>query len=413
MRYEDLGPAVIYVGITWLLHALSMSNDALWGFNTFGGWWPVLLGVGCLAIILRRWHAPACAAVMAFTGIVLLLIGSTGGFFLIFECIFTLVLLGGQRTSKVTEHGALVLTLLLAVGMYFVTGSAGISVTLGLAATLTLVMPAQWAGNVRHARELASSEAQTAAAVTEAAAARAAAQDAEHERLMSLERSVMAREVHDVLSARLSAIALQSGAALNAPQNTALNDRAMEQIRAQSVQGIEELRTMIRLLHDGVPLEPAGTLADVPALIQTYSGTGLNITYNNRLAPRDVVPHALVQATLYLSINEVLINFSKHAPDGELTMELARLEDSVHFTASNTVRNTSDASRTMQGTGTGLRSMSARTTEMGGIFRSATENDRFTLSVQLPIRGGLPADASGSVAENSNGFPLPRRKAPR
>nr|WP_245356465.1 histidine kinase [Paeniglutamicibacter kerguelensis] len=198
----------------------------------------------------------------------------------------------------------------------------------------------------------------------------------------------MAREVHDVLSARLAAIALQSGASLNAPHDAVLNARAMAEIRVQSVKGIEELNTMIRMLHRGTPLAPAGTLADVPALIETFTGTGLRVRYSNELADAGAGLASALQTALYRAVNESLINFSKHAPHGELELDLAVSDRSVRFTAANPLgggTGNDPLAQPSTGTGTGLRSMHARSSELGGIFTAEASDDRFTLNMLLPL----------------------------
>lgn len=401
VRPRDLALALGYGAVTWLLHALAMNNDGAWGLHRFNGWWPLPLAIGCLAVALRQRHVPAASATMAVAGIGLLLVGSSGGFFLVFESVFTLVLFGGARVSRATEHGSLVLTALLSIAMYFVTGSAAISVTLALVAAMVLVMPAQWAGNIRHARELAASEARTAVAMAEAAAARAAAQDAEHERMLVAERTTMAREVHDVLSARLAAIALQSGAALNAPQDPALAARALGEIRAQGVNGIEELNTMVRMLHRGTPLAPAGSLGDVPALLRTYGSSGLRVAYRNELPGGGSTLDAVTQATIYRSVNESLVNFAKHAPEGELSLSLVPRDGSVLLTASNPVSaghpgEGGAAGLHGLGTGTGLRGMRARSAELGGSFRISTANNTFAIFMLLPTGHHHPPAAAAA-----------------
>nr|WP_245348478.1 histidine kinase [Paeniglutamicibacter psychrophenolicus] len=206
----------------------------------------------------------------------------------------------------------------------------------------------------------------------------------------------MAREVHDVLSARLAAIALQSGAALNAPQNPALAARAMDEIRAQSVNGIEELNTMIRMLHRGTPLAPAGSLGDVPALLRTYSSSGLRVAYRNELPGRGSTLDAVTQATIYRTINESLVNFAKHAPEGELSLSLVPRDGSVLLTASNPVAagHPGDGGAAgVHGTGTGLRGMRARSAELGGSFRISTANNAFAVFMLLPMGHRPPAAA--------------------
>lgn len=384
---EDLVPALLYAVLTWIFAAAGLTGFPFTVFVEYVGWWPLPLIIGCLAILFRRVQVPLCAAIMALAGCSLFLLSNTGGFFLLFEAVFTLVLLGGPRLSRITEHGALVVTSLLVVLMYFVTGSVALTITTGLVAGATLWMPAEWAGNVRKARDLAVSERQTAEAIAQAATAQALVQTAKHEMLLSEERTSMAREVHDVLSARLSAIALQSGAALNAPENLVLQAKVMEEIRAQSVKGIEELNSMIRMLHTSAHQMPVGTLADIPALIETFTGAGEHVSYSNAL-PRYGKDLALsVQGALYRAVNEALVNFAKHAPKSQLDLGLKLVDDSVQFTATNPlVQPTSEASvaTPRSGTGTGLLSMRARSSELGGRFQAGPAGNQFVLHMLLP-----------------------------
>lgn len=385
---EDLVPALLYAALTWILFSAGLSNYSQSMLEEFSWWWPLPLAIGCVAILLRRKQVPVFATIIALCGIWLFLLGNTAGFFLLFEAVFTLVLLGSSRLSRFTEHGALVLTGLLVVLMYFVTGSLALTVTTGLLAGATLWMPAEWAGNVRKARDLAMSEKQTADAIAHAASAHSQAQAAEHEVLLAQVRTSMAREVHDVLSARLSAIALQSGAALNAPENSVLAGRAMEEIRTQSVKGIEELNAMIRMLHRGTPVAPAGTIADITALIETYTGAGKRVVYENVIPQNGEDLPAPVQAALYRAVNEALINFAKHAPNSELCVAMELVDGVVEFTATNPLQDSATAkmeTTTVSGTGTGLRSMQARSTELGGRFHADTLGNQFVLRMLLPL----------------------------
>lgn len=384
---EDLVPALLYATLTWILFSAGLSNYSQSMLEEFSWWWPLPLAIGCVAIMLRRKQVPVFATIIALCGVWLFLLGNTAGFFLLFEAVFTLVLLGSSRLSRFTEHGALVLTGLLIVLMYFVTGSVALTVTTGLLAGATIWMPAEWAGNVRKARDLAASERQTAEVLAHAATIQAQVQAREHEMLMAEERTSMAREVHDVLSARLSAIALQSGAALNSPDNSELNTKVMEEIRAQSVKGLEELNSMIRMLHQQTYSAPAGSIADIPALVATFTGVGEKVDYSNELPSGGKELAGSVQSALYRAVNESLINFSKHAPNTQLKLVLRLDNDSVQFTASNPLANGDAGKNCMTsalGTGTGLRSMHARSTELGGRFHAANTGNQFILNMFLP-----------------------------
>ena len=158
---------------------------------------------------------------------------------------------------------------------------------------------------------------------------------------------------------------------------------------------------MIRMLHRGDPLEPAGSLRDIPALIQLFSNSGLHVSYANALPAMGATLDALTQATIYRSINETLINFSKHAPEGELSISLALRQGAVQLSASNPTApraTTQETAAAAVGTGTGLLSMRARTTEMGGSFRVSTELDTFTVCMLLPLHTSFPNAASPGEA---------------
>lgn len=392
LEVEDLSPALFFAALVWLLHALGLAGFPALGFAIHAPWWPLPLAVGSLAILFRRVNVPLAATVMALCGMVLLVVGSNGGFFLLFEAVFTLVLLGRPRVSRIAEHGALVLTGLLVALMYFVTGSAAISLIFALVTAMTLLMPAAWAGNVRKGRDLVDSEARAAAAIAEAAAAHAKMRAAEHQIALAGERLLAARELHGALLACLSKIALHSETSLQSADDAAPSPRAMAEIRASSLEGIEALNTMDPRLVGGTHPVLVKTMADVPALVETFTDPGLRVSYRNELPAAGTGLAAEIQVALYRAASESLRNFSKHAPHGELALHLALSEGSVQFTAANplpvdmeNVAESTVPSTDVPVTGTGLRTIRTRCGELGGFFHAGATANQFIVKMLLPV----------------------------
>lgn len=83
------------------------------------------------------------------------------------------------------------------------------------------------------------------AAERERAAALAQLAERERSEAVADERHRLARELHDVIAGRLSAIAMHSAAALEYPTNPVLTDKVLRSIRESSVDALREMRGMI------------------------------------------------------------------------------------------------------------------------------------------------------------------------
>ena len=228
----------------------------------------------------------------------------------------------------------------------------------------------------------------------------------------------MARELHDVISARLSAIALQSGAALHAAKAAPADSSGttlLRQIRHESVAGLEELNTMIRLLHSGATSESAGRIAELEPLVERHRSAGLVLSLSNDLpdAGRDLP--LSVQTTVYRIAAESLANAARHAPGQPVAVTLAEVPGAEAETpARPTVRPPvpelvlsvasnlpGRAPGPSPGTGTGIPSMQFRAAHAGGTLTAGPDSGQWTVLLRLP----LPGEAAPAVAVNtSEGF---------
>lgn len=92
------------------------------------------------------------------------------------------------------------------------------------------------------------------------------------------ERLRLSREVHDVVSHSLSAIAVQAGVArLVLAQRPAQAGAALSAIETASRSALDELRKLLRQLRDPADADEAATpaLTDLPALIDVLRRAGL------------------------------------------------------------------------------------------------------------------------------------------
>ncbi len=375
---DALQTAVMYLFLAVVLQSFGIANPPLVALPGWV-WLPVLL-LGLGAILVRQRWLLLAVLIMTASALGLLALGSIAGYFVIFEAVFSVFLLGGTRLRRVSFIILCLVSLLMAALAWDSTQAAQ-QVVLSLFLTgFILFTPMLWAQNVRTANELAASQIERSAALAAAAEAQADRLTAQHHAARVSERTALAREMHDVLSARLSSIALLSGAALAA----APGNEPLATIRRESVTGLEEMSQMVRMLHAGTPAL-AARLTDVPQLISD-AAQRVELEYSVQEPQR--IP-AAVHTAAHRTVRELLLNHAKHAPDSTLKLQVMQLSDSVQICASNPL-----AEHPGQGFGTGIGLLSIRTRAqaVGGSCQ-ITATPEFQVLICLPTTAS-PKDAS-------------------
>lgn len=411
VRREDVLLALGYPAMMWLL--TSVNNDAGWSLfpPALSAWWPVVAAAGSVAVLFRRGATHTMACVTGAAALVLLLTGQTSSLFLLWETVFSLVLFAGDRVSRSTEIAALTLTAAVTLVVLAATADLGAAVLTALIAGMSLLLPAEWAGNLRKERKLSAAEATRALAAEEAIVHHAAMESARHELAIASERQRMAHELHDVLSARLSAIALQSGAALSTGNRDMAAD-VLAHVRRESVAGLDELAAMIRLLGSGEAEEATGSIEDLDSLVAAHAASGTGITFSSMLADTGSIPWATQTAT-YRVVAESLVNALKHAPGSGIAVVLqggpreGRLRVLISNDGPPAAPGVTRASPE-QGTGTGLRSLRLRVEQLGGTLQAGAYDGGWQVSVRLPVPAtpatpaipSIPSIPNGSLANN-------------
>jgi len=139
------------------------------------------------------------------------------------------------------------------------------------------------------------------------------------------ERSLIARELHDIVAHSVSMIVLQAEAGDSRLDSDAGAARqAFHAIEGSARQSMGELRRMLGLLRDSDstsgPL-PQPRLAGVPALLEGIRGAGLKATFEVSGDPIELAPGLELNA--YRIIQEALTNSLKHARATEVQVHIS------------------------------------------------------------------------------------------
>lgn len=351
-------------------------------------WLTIALALpGLLGVTLRHLNFPVAVALIGASTIATATAGhSVAAFVLLFEFFFTLTLLGSERVRATTRVLAGAITAALVVAAIASGGGLGDALTAALGGALGLALPVAWASDLRLSDQLRAVEARRA----DEAAATAAAHT---ELALVRERTRMAGELHDSVSGHLSAIALQSQAALNAADPT-VREAVLQQIRGASVEALDHMRALIDVLHaGGQQTEALGTLADLPALADRARAAGHQVSLSVSNPLPELSPAA--QAAAFRAASEGITNALKHAPRSDVGLELLSAPGGLELRVSNAAAPTADSlldaagrpsagAPTGGGNGLGLRQLAARLDSVGGTLRAGPEAGGWVLSARLP-----------------------------
>ncbi|ANN16652.1 two-component sensor histidine kinase [Amycolatopsis orientalis] len=342
----------------------------------------VLCGLG----MLRR-KVPLgllCALVVVGVDVAL---GTSLPIILVFtDFLYATTLYGSRRVSRVMI-GVAALGTLAVVGLALLMSSQWRTAILAAFSLLPfLITPVWWAATVRQQRDVAD---------TERANAVQLATIGELDRRASVagERSKMARDLHDVIAGHLSAIAIQSEAALSmAEADPKLSRTVLESVRENSVSALEEMRAMIGLLRadpsTGDPeIEPTAPprLAELSKLVESARASGLAVEVVSAVDETPPLP-AAVDLTAYRIAQEALTNAAKHAAGGRAVLGIRVHGGILTVEVRNDLRPGS-GSGDDGGTGLGLLTMRERAAAVGGVLAAGPSGGGWLVRAELPLEG--------------------------
>ncbi|MDR6508232.1 sensor histidine kinase [Arthrobacter oryzae] len=201
-------------------------------------------------------------------------------------------------------------------------------------------------------------------------------------------RLTLARDIHDVVAHSLSMINVRASVALH------LGDRdpdqfrpALEAIKAASKESLDEVRQLLGVLRDDVPLRPAAGpgLRRIPELAENARRTGLEVKL--QMLPEAGAARAVagvVEEAAYRIVQEALTNVVRHAGAGRAAVVLDVPEDGPD--AGQLTVTVDDDGRGAAGApeGNGLTGMRERAAALGGTVRFGPLHPGWRVQAVLP-----------------------------
>jgi signal transduction histidine kinase len=217
------------------------------------------------------------------------------------------------------------------------------------------------------------------------------------EQARQLERTRIAREMHDVLAHRLSLLSMHAGALEFRPDAPPAEvASAAGVIRASARAALEDLRQVIGLLRDtadGASSDrPQPTLADLPALVEESRQAGLRV-HEEYSVPNLAAAPDIIGRTAYRVVQEGLTNVRKHAPGAVVSVRVGADAEGLDVEIVNPPRVGVLHDETLPSAGTGLIGLRERVGLAGGVLDDGwTAAGEFRLHARLPWPGGAAAE---------------------
>lgn len=331
--------------------------------------------IGCLLLWGRRRRPVAVAVVLAVVGA----FSATGGVAVLIA-LFTVAVHRTWRT--VLLIGALNLATFVVYDHFRPDPELPRMLTLALGAVLTAAVVA-WGMFVRARRQLVVS-------LHDRASRAESEQRLRVDQARQLERTRIAREMHDVLAHRLSLLSMHAGALEYRPDATPAEvARAAGVIRASARGALEDLRDVIGVLRDTgdgtLSDRPQPTLADLTALVEQSRAAGLRARMEYRVPDVAAVP-AVTGRTVYRIVQEALTNVRKHAWGTVACVRVTADPGSgIEVEVTNPAPLGADPGAPLPGSGTGLIGLVERVGLAGGTLEHGWSADgEFRLRARLP-----------------------------
>ncbi|MEV6292010.1 histidine kinase [Streptomyces sp. NPDC051896] len=209
------------------------------------------------------------------------------------------------------------------------------------------------------------------------AAERLAALEERTEQL--LERTRIARELHDSIGHALTVAVVQAGAA-RAAGDPEFTDRALEAIEETGRAALEDLERVLGVLREaGRPVSARPTLADAGRLLESSRASGAKVDAEVT-GPVAGVPGP-VSREGYRILQEALTNVLRHAGAVPVRVRVAVTGDVLALE----VRNPLPGPIPGAGRGSGLRGIRERAALLGGSARTGPDEGDWQVRAELPM----------------------------
>ena len=390
-RRRDALSAAVTVALGILLIALGVAGLGSppllpgWDAEQHSRWWHLVpLAVGGVAMLFERERPLLTFSIGSVALLGDFAIGGSLAVLLVWwDLLYAVGLYASTRARTIITVVMVAGTLAVATAAAEHNRDFASFLLVGLQVGAVVLVPLWWAWGVRQGHELAAVASERARLETERATTLRRLAELDRAEAVTAERSAMARELHDVISSHLSAIAIHSAAALAAPPGGDRDRAALAQVRAASLASLEEMRTMITLLRSDSTAEPLATrdgLSALPALVDWAGAAGLAVTVTHKGDRSAALPVAVDQSVLRI-IREALTNALKYGT-GTAEVTITSTGSAVTLTIGNPIPAVATPAT---GGGTGLVSMQERAESLGGTFTAGENSGRWTVQASLPL----------------------------
>ncbi|MET9966014.1 histidine kinase [Streptomyces sp. NPDC006356] len=203
------------------------------------------------------------------------------------------------------------------------------------------------------------------------------------------ERTQIARDMHDVVTHRVSLIVLHATALEAARGESAL--MLGRQIGTIGREALTELRSLVEVLRSDtdIPLAPQPGLAELDDLVAESRRTGIPVTLTmtdgtGSGSGPPALP-ALVEHAVYRVVQEALTNVHKHAGDAETRIEVRHTPRLLRLSVTNR-RGTADGATDLPSGGHGLLGIAERIRLLGGeLTARPTPDNGFEIRAEVPL----------------------------
>ncbi|MEU3850958.1 histidine kinase [Streptomyces sp. NPDC029554] len=195
-----------------------------------------------------------------------------------------------------------------------------------------------------------------------------------------LERTRIARELHDSIGHALTVAVVQAGAA-RAAGDPAFTDRALDAIEETGRAALEDLERVLGVLRESEkPVSARPTLVDADRLLESARSSGAKVDAEVT-GPVDAVPGP-VSREGYRILQEALTNVLRHAGAVPVRVRVRVADDTLVLAIRNPLPDrTPDAGR-----GSGLRGIRERAALLGGRARTGPDEGDWQVHAELPLR---------------------------
>ncbi|MDH6492008.1 histidine kinase [Streptomyces sp. SAI-127] len=195
-----------------------------------------------------------------------------------------------------------------------------------------------------------------------------------------LERTRIARELHDSIGHALTVAVVQAGAA-RAAGDPAFTERALDAIEETGRAALEDLERVLGILRESDrPVSGRPTLTDADRLLESARASGAKVDAE-LTGPVDTVPGP-VSREGYRILQESLTNVLRHAGAVPVRIRIEVTDEALALE----VRNPLTADIPGPGRGSGLRGIRERAALLGGRAQTGPDRGDWQVHAELPLR---------------------------